>query len=34
MANSELIQLSENLLFKINSLLKATEKTALANLEV
>jgi hypothetical protein len=34
MANSELIPISENLLLKINSLLRATEKTALANLEV
>jgi len=34
MANSELIPLSENILFKINSLLRAKEKTALANLEV
>ncbi len=34
MANSELIPLSGNLLLKINSLGKATEKTALTNLEV
>jgi len=34
MANSKLILLSKNLILKINSLRKATEKTALANLEV